>query len=243
MEFHPENKISHFKTQLPKCISFKDEWEVGLVEIHYPCSFSIIEQKELLFLYQGWSETYLKEPRPNLNTLKEETVFLRESPDFTSIQDLVDYLQTHPDVTPIFDISLRENKIEIKLQERIVKLKLSRGLENIFGLSDTMIAQTVQGRPVNERTLYPSQMYVYCDLVHPQLVGDVFAPLLRIVNVDTSRYLSDTHGVEIFTHPHYVPLVKREFQSVEIDIRRHLGTYLPFVRGQLNVKLHFRRVV
>ncbi|GFU54458.1 uncharacterized protein TNCV_3024371 [Trichonephila clavipes] len=39
MHFFPENKISHFKTQLPSPVCLNGEWEVGLSEIIYPHSW------------------------------------------------------------------------------------------------------------------------------------------------------------------------------------------------------------
>jgi hypothetical protein len=81
-------------------------------------------------------------------------------------------------------------------------------------------------------------MYVYCDVATHAIVGDTKAPLLRVCNV------SGNHG-ELVRHtyiqPHYVPVGRREFDSIEIAINNELGKPMPFEYGKSVVTLHFRR--
>ncbi|GFY27986.1 uncharacterized protein TNCV_4563391 [Trichonephila clavipes] len=53
MHFFPENKISHFKTQLPSPVCLKGEWEVGLSEIIYPHSWLNVNETNNYFLYEA----------------------------------------------------------------------------------------------------------------------------------------------------------------------------------------------
>lgn len=78
-------------------------------------------------------------------------------------------------------------------------------------------------RPANMLLCLPSQMYVYYDIVEPQLIGDAMAPLLQ------------------FSTPQYVPLMKSCFESLDIDLRDHTGSLLPFHFGTSCVKIHFRK--
>lgn len=82
-------------------------------------------------------------------------------------------------------------------------------------------------------------MYVYCDIVEPQLIGDAMAPLLQIINIDTINYVYEANKYIQFCIPHYVPLMKSCFESLEIDLRDHTGSLLPFHFGTSCVKLHF----
>ena len=81
-------------------------------------------------------------------------------------------------------------------------------------------------------------MYVYCDVLENVPVGDSLAPLLRIVDVEGLN--GDTIH-RTFVHPRYVPLQKKEFDSIEIDIRDDTGAPVPFESGKLVVTLHFKR--
>ena len=68
---------------------------------------------------------------------------------------------------------------------------------------------------------------VYSSIVEQRIVGDKIAPLLRIVPI-TERY---GHMVTArFDNVHYIPVLSREFGSVET-----------FERGKVTVTLHFRR--
>ncbi|GFW07930.1 uncharacterized protein TNCV_3920631 [Trichonephila clavipes] len=48
-----ENKISHFKTQLPSPVCLNGEWEVGLSEIIYPHSWLNVNKSNNYFLYKA----------------------------------------------------------------------------------------------------------------------------------------------------------------------------------------------
>ncbi|GFW49824.1 uncharacterized transposon-derived protein F54H12.3 [Trichonephila clavipes] len=80
-------------------------------------------------------------------------------------------------------------------------------------------------------------IYVYSDLVEPQIVGDVQAPLLKIVKVEgKDGEVVNAH----YTRPHYVPVIRRHFQTVEMVLRLHSGELVPFERGRVIAVLHFR---
>jgi len=86
----------------------------------------------------------------------------------------------------------------------------------------------------------PSHLYLYTDIIKPNLVGDCVAPLLRIIKVD--KQSTDTNISVSFSNPYYLPIMKREFDTIEINIRDDEGKLIPFVSGKLNVRLHFKRV-
>ncbi|GBN96296.1 hypothetical protein AVEN_198414-1 [Araneus ventricosus] len=80
-------------------------------------------------------------------------------------------------------------------------------------------------------------LYIYTDIIQPEMVGGVFAPLLRIVTVK-GKDGDMIH--EIFDRLHYCPVSRKNFQSIEIVIRTHTGRFVSFDREKLIVKLHFR---
>jgi hypothetical protein len=81
-------------------------------------------------------------------------------------------------------------------------------------------------------------LYVYCDVLENVPVGDTEAPLLRVV--DATGYNGE--NVHRIFHPlRYVPLRKKNFDSLEIDIRDDIGLPIAFESGRLFVTLHFRR--
>lgn len=84
-------------------------------------------------------------------------------------------------------------------------------------------------------------LYIYSNLVQPHVVGDTFAPLLRVIPIqDDDKYASSY--VKIYTHPDYYPVMQNRFETNEIDIRSDFGQRLEFRSGKTLVKLSFRKV-
>ena len=79
--------------------------------------------------------------------------------------------------------------------------------------------------------------YVYCDAAEVIPVGDIKAPLLRVIDV-AGKFSDLIHG--LYTTSQYVPVSKKEFNTVEIDIRDDTGRTVPFEFGKVVVTLHFR---
>lgn len=103
---------------------------------------------------------------------------------------------------------------------------------------------TRDNQPDSQLARIPTcQMFVYCDLVEPRIVGDVYTPLLRVIQA-CGKETSIRGGSEmkILSPPHYLPLLLTNFRTIEINIRDHLGNPIPFEYGTLTVTLHFRRV-
>ncbi|GIY60272.1 uncharacterized protein CDAR_28381 [Caerostris darwini] len=79
--------------------------------------------------------------------------------------------------------------------------------------------------------------YVYSDIVQPVVVGHVEAPLLRVVRISGND--GDVINV-LYDRPHYVPVIRQSFQTIEIEIRLNSGNLVPFERGKVIIVLHFR---
>ena len=85
-----------------------------------------------------------------------------------------------------------------------------------------------------------NSLFVYCDLLEYVAVGDARAPLLHIVSAAGSNGDIIT---KTFEEPVYVPLQKKNFDSIEIDIRDDLGRSIAFENGRVILTLHFRRAM
>jgi hypothetical protein len=81
-------------------------------------------------------------------------------------------------------------------------------------------------------------LYVYCDLLQFTHVGDIKAPLLRVV--DSGGEAGDV-VTRYYEKPRYIPLQKKTFDTIEIVIRDDLGERILFENGKVLLTLHFRR--
>ena len=83
-----------------------------------------------------------------------------------------------------------------------------------------------------------NSLYVYCDILEHVPVGDTLAPLLRPVVV---RGKPGDQISEKYINSMYLPVQKKSFDSIEINIMTDTGDPAPFVDGPSTVTLHFRR--
>ena len=63
-------------------------------------------------------------------------------------------------------------------------------------------------------------LFVYCDLIQSKYVGDALVPLLRIVPVEgeVGQRVSKS-----FLRPQYVPVSRKQFETIEVNIKRDSG--------------------
>ena len=80
-------------------------------------------------------------------------------------------------------------------------------------------------------------LFVYCNFCEPQIVGDVYAPLLRSVAIKGSR---GEHVTKTYGEPHYLPVSTDTVDMIEINIKDDTGHDVPFTSGKVVCKLHFR---
>jgi len=85
-------------------------------------------------------------------------------------------------------------------------------------------------------------LYVYSDCVKQVMVADIFAPLLRIVNLKqgTGERVNDVVHEE-FYHRQYLPIRSRVISSIEIIMATSKGDEFPFKNGVSVAVLHFIR--
>ena len=83
------------------------------------------------------------------------------------------------------------------------------------------------------------QLYVYSDIASYTCLGDVTAPILRVVPFETSKEKHHLH--QEFVNVHYIPVAKSFIDQVHISIKGDTGDNVPFISGKTLVKLHFKQ--
>ena len=93
--------------------------------------------------------------------------------------------------------------------------------------------------PIAEQMNSIKALFVYTDIIEHQNVGDTYVPLLRAVAIDNAVRFGE-YVNRIYTTPHYVSVNKKNFNSVEIDIKTDYSERIHFGIGKVYVQLHFR---
>jgi hypothetical protein len=85
------------------------------------------------------------------------------------------------------------------------------------------------------------EMMIYCDIIEPQVFGHEMAKIIRIVNIGKDVLFGATCHKE-YQRLHYIPLLKKEFETISIELRDKSGAFLPFEYGTVLVVLHFLKI-
>ena len=221
-DYFPNNTVARFVTRLPERIRLDGEYEMGLAEIIYPHTWYNVDNNGDRY----WIIT------------RERTKIVLRSGYYEDGAAIAAVLNT---AELKFSYNEAIGRFFLKAHSHF---EMSDGLQHYLGidLSDVTVDPTAIVRCESKEAFDVNRglnlMYVYCDVAAHTIVGDTKTPLLRVYNV------TGKHG-EIVRHtyiqPHYVPVGRREFDSIEIAINNELGKPMPFEYGKSVITLPFRR--
>jgi hypothetical protein len=242
MSFYPLNTVASFTTRL--CIPVEldpcSQYEIALKEIQFPISFYNVSNNtdynlnaymDILCRLNPEAQcdiTLLSLPKGFYNNINQ---ILRQinSTDFSS-----NYAE--------FTFNEITNRITMS-RVGSIKLNLSHKLRSILGYnvhSDSYVSPGVAPNPVNLNANIPSQFFIHCDVVEPQLVGDSVERLLQVVGIEDASQFGQLF-VQRFGTLEYVPLLKTSFQTIRIDIMTEEKHLAPFEFGPSLVKVNIRK--
>ncbi|GBN23197.1 hypothetical protein AVEN_40562-1 [Araneus ventricosus] len=223
LRYFPNNKISSFVIQLPSPILLEGRWEVGLAEIIYPHTWYNVNETNNAFGFDlGDGKLITKKIPPG----SYETV-----PDILKAM----MLPSHEGKIS-FKFNANNKRVKIKTEKKS-KVVLIEGLCDLLGFHPHVVEGVEESSFVADPQAAFPVFYVYSDIVQPVVVGHVEAPLLRVVRI------SGKDGDVVNAHydrPHYVPVIRQSFQTIEIELRLNSGALVPFERGKVIIVLHFR---
>lgn len=259
MDYFPKNTVANYVTHLPKQMRLQGEWETALVESHYPCSLPTVAYDACIWVeYESIisktlstiSELPSKAVIPKtVFPLPSEMVMLKLTTGYyKDIHELIKMINSSYNVIQYMYLEYDKELDRVKItttMRGIVDIHFSHDLSIQLGFDPyekKLVNNLAAIWPPNIPMGLPKQMYVYCDLIEPQMIGDTTAPLLKIVNIDRANYVHGSETTVHYTSPHYVPVMKGTFETIEIDLRKDTGSRVPFIFGTSYVKLHFRKV-
>lgn len=248
----PNNTTACYVTQLPQRISLLGDWEISVVEFHYPRTLLNINSTNNIIYFGGKKEYSFKRKIPigyySLRDLVSTINTIDEFKKFTRLSVSNNKVMSTPldDTSEETDVNLLKETPNLKNESYsnvINEITLQPNLALLLGfdVDVNLLSNHVAPRSGNVNLGVANQIYLYCDIAEGQYVGDSVSPLLRIIHVDKSNYSFGSQMVSLFDSPHYVNLIKNEFETVEIDLRIDSGLPVPFLFGNSTVKLHFRK--
>lgn len=259
MDYHPDNKTSTFTVQLPRNIQLNGEWKVSLFEIQYPYSFFTVQEGQnemMLQLFTASSEFIASKGKTKPPTT---SVSVKITPGFyMSVKDLIygvnKVVKKDTKLDNFFHYDAISQRVSIKKgidivegSKVVVSFKPSVRLALQLGYrpdEEIQVEGSYAPHVANTSSGIADVMLVYCDIIEPQITGDSWAKVLRTLKTTPDGavpYFALPCSMD-FTQLQYVPIQKKYFESISIDIRDTAGKLMPFQYGTLSVKLHFKRI-
>lgn len=254
MIMYPENKTSSFTVHIPRSVRLAGDWDVALAEVHYPYSFFTVQDGENKLEIKTFIAT--AEFIASKGTTYAETKWttLEITPGFYGdVNDIIKAInkaiQKETKLVGFFEIDKNSKRVGAKEGQKILKgqtviaaFKMSDRLALQLGYrpGDEVPAELKAPHVANLASGVSDLMLIYCDIIEPQITGDSWSKVLRTLNTSDGyvNYFCKPCSVE-FTQLHYIPVQKKNFDSIRIDIRDVAGKLMPFQHGTLSVKLHF----
>ena len=255
------NTSSHFKIPLAKPLNFCDphNWEVSLSELYFPSSYYNISQdnnSNLTIQYHIKGVVHTKnttipqghyDPASYVKEVNKEKNIKHK---FTATSE--------PKV--LFKVRLKCNpnsrKITLVLNNHLeAMIFYGDDFRNMLGLEKandpgdlTIKFEKVELHSMREYYYeFPklcsfnykgAHMYVYSSLVKDSMVGNVFAPIIRVVGLEDKPKSETIH--KEFTVPHYLPLRSSSFNEVVLELTDGMGNSMKFNQGNSVAVFHFK---
>ncbi len=245
-QFEKNNTRSMFKVPLPEVISLKDKhkWTVALTDFLYPSTILILEDAYMVVDNNARRGDALVKRKIKIPPIPCKSVELLVQ----HLTNLIELEFNNKTEAERFKISYDyiKRRIQIKLDASCY-LMLSPELAYVLGFGNFSEGLEFRGSSANQISqaafspdIYNGihSIYVYCDVVSSMIVGDTYAPLLKIIKRESSH---DPVISANIARPTYIPLSSHSFSRIEINIRSSAGELINFGQGDTVCILHFKK--
>ena len=235
MTCYPANTVAQYTTKLSNMIELEGDWEVGLTELSVPSNVENVVSGRCYY------DIYIHDIVRRISL---------KAGHYRMVEELIFQLhieqraQTQlPGTLVNVEFSYDSKRIQLEIETQyVVGIEFSADLARLLGFNDNVryMGDTIVAPRGINLVGDINSLFVYCDLLEPVFVGDTKAPLLRIVD-KPRRVGGNAHRV--MNQVLYVPLQKKCFDTVEINIMTDTGQPVAFLPGKSFVVLEFRRTV
>jgi len=234
----PSNTISNFRTKLSRQVHLPHPgFEIALTEISYIYDISQF--------YNSNQTTFIEFTDVNS---KETTIVYLQKDQFIDINDLISHISETVNASENFERSdfiiqynHNERRVRVSVNELKYKIRFSEKLNDVLGFDKTQLFAAnrklfvAKYPPDLKAGLY--YMYLYTNIIEPQLVGDTQSRLLRAVELNGKPGKLTTLS---FNKPYYINLSVFDFDVIHLFALTECGDQIGFNTGIMTVTLHIK---
>ena len=161
-----------------------------------------------------------------------------------SVDEFFQHILAHlPD--DIKSITLnKEGKVEIHFKSNCLRVAFTESLANTLGFPTSLKVESNKIIGMKKATILRpfDKLFIYVSITEPILVGGVYAPLIRMINVKPLLGGGEnTLHIDV-RNLMYIPMSTWSINSVEVQIRDDSGRLIPFTYGsKSSLTLHVKK--
>jgi len=234
-DYYPDNTVAHYTMKLANKIELEGDWEVGLAEISFPSEVENVVRDQCyynLYIDDTFVRSIVLPPGNHRRMRTLLGAIFREQIKQTNL------------LAPLVEFSYDDHTYKVHLQIAVKdsSIQFSPDLAYMLGFDESVkySKNAVSTRVPSRIAGTIRSMYIYCDILEHVAVGDTRAPLLRIVD-NPRKTFGNVH--QTMNPILYVPLQKKNFDTVEINIVTDTRVPVPYRSGKSFVVLEFRRAI
>ena len=258
MEVFVENTMANFRNQLAQPLILDGEWQVVLSSISFPSHMNDINSNVLVVYKNSGAELDASVNRSgHLRKIRKSI--------YSSFDKLVDEFRR---IAQFKQFDFTFDKITHKL---VLQFGTNEGFpfENkdvpsilgFMGIKDNSLDGYIHIAYKSHKTQYRHQsdfpvdltcgsqlIFVYIDVIEYQNIGDVRAPVIKIIETERRLKNGSINGVtpihhKTFTFLDYKPILSNNFQNIKLELRNEAGKLFPFNgTGKVTVSLKFQKI-
>ena len=224
----PDNTIGSYYNALASRYGFSG-MEAALVELQYPNSWMTVPESVVGIRSPGNTvpDTFLM-PEGKYNSAKE---FVKE------IQRNIKKANSDSAIKMTYDPITMKARVNVTIDDW--ELVITQKYANILGFKTLIFSKGITTGEKNvDLDEGMTALYVYSDIIQPQIVGHTVVPLLRVVPISGNRH--EPYVTHEFIHPRYLPTQAVSTNIIQIHISRDDGRPVAFKSGKVIATLHVR---
>ena len=257
---HYDNKTGDYTVRLPYQINLPGEWQCALTDILYPFSWTSISNtrdrndytaaENCLYIIANNGKMYKVFVQPDhyddVEVLCDEimksifeTIMVSEEEDnqYRNMKKGNAIVAVGQLCYFSFESDIRRASVVLKT-DIIREIILSKRLQYMLGMETAFLKNKENIAKYPPALSGTEALWVYCDIIENQVIGNTTGQLLKIVHVEGEfgKYIEKS-----FTNPHYLPILSKKIDQIKISIRERSGKVTPFQFGSVVIKLHIKR--
>lgn len=250
---YPNNTLTTFSVQLPSILDLSNQ--------QYECALSEIQ------FYKSWynvPKTWVIIKKKTTN--RNYKVYIPEG-YYQNLEELIETINSRIERVCGENIA-KDNKFSVNNPSKTTvitrligngyTMEFNSELATILGFDETCLQKLRSSEYENTANIpiYDGELifysqnsdrlksiyniYVYTDIIQPNIVSDIEAPLLRVVPISNTEHW--TYQTTTFTQPQFLPLGQKQLRTISIYLRDGQGNPILFNDGQTIITLEIRKV-